>query len=150
MLLTSGCQILSSPRAAELDNMGFMSLWETYTDCRVASDLDQANLAMTRLTTASLLQDTDDGFVLPLPAQLERLVTTPAVRLAVDVRAMSAACSLHTGLLALNQGRTDMARDVFSSVVTLHQEVPPYYILQARKYLTELDRGVEISSLKTP
>jgi hypothetical protein len=126
-----------------------MSLWETYNDCRITSDLTQANVAMKRLTGAAQLQNENEGFVLPLPTKLERLVTNPTFRFAVDVQAMAAACSLHTGLLALEQGRTDFARDVFASVVTLHREKSSYYVLQAKTFLKELERGIDIS-LKTP
>ena len=149
IILASGCQTNPSPKSALLDNTGFMSLWEAYTDCKVASDLSQASLDMNRLTAAAQLHDRSEGFILPLPTKLERLVTSPTSRLAVDVRAMTAACSLHTGRLALYQGRTDLARDVFASVVTLHQEESSYYVLQAKKLLTELERGIDIS-LNTP
>jgi hypothetical protein len=126
-----------------------MSLWETYTDCKAASDLSLASLAMKRLTTAAQLHDGNEGFVLPLPTKLERLVTNPTNRFAVDVRAMAASCSLHTGRLALEQGRTDLAREVFASVVALHREEPSYYVIQAKTFLTELARGIDVS-LKTP
>lgn len=149
MLLASGCQAGPQPKQAGLDNRGFMSLWETYSDCRIASDLNQANVAMKRLAGAAQTQEENEGFVLPLPSKLERLVTNPTYRLAVDVRAMAAACSLHTGQLALGQGRTDFARDAFASVVTLHREESSYYVLQAKTFLKELEQGVDVS-LKTP
>jgi hypothetical protein len=126
-----------------------MSLWGTYTDCKVASDLAQASSGMEKLSAATKIQDAAEGFVLPLPSTLERLVTNPPNRLAVDVRAMTAACSLHTGRLALHQGRIDFAREVFSSVLTLQQDVSPYYAMQAKKYLTELEQGLDLA-LKTP
>ena len=126
-----------------------MSLWETYTACKAASDLSQASLGMKRLTAATQLQVKNEGFVLPLPTKLQRLVTNPTNRFAVDVQAMAAACSLHTGQLALEQGRIDLARGVFASVVTLHREESSYYVLQAKTFLTELERGIDVS-LKTP
>jgi len=122
-----------------------MSLWETYTDCKVASDLHQASVRMEKLAAATRLQDANAGFVLPLPTTLERFVTSPPSRLAVDVRAMTAACSLHTGQLALNEGRIDMARDVFASVLKLEQEISPYYVTQAQKFLTELEQGLDLA-----
>ena len=149
ILLASGCQTAPSIKPAGLDNPGFMSLWETYTDCKATSDLTQASEDMKRLTAAIQLRDRNDGFVLPLPAKLERLVTNPTSRFAVDVRAMASACSLHTGQLALELGRIDLARDVFATVVALHREESSYYALQAKTFLTELERGIDIS-LKTP
>lgn len=149
VLLASGCQTNPAPKPAELDNTGFMSLWATYTDCKVASDLGQASLYMKRLSAAAQLHDGNGGFVLPLLTIFEYQVSNPTSRFAVDVHAMAAACALHTGQLALHQGRPDLARDVFASVITLDQEEPSYYVLQAKKFLTELDRGIDVS-LKTP
>lgn len=149
VLLTTGCQSSPAPKSTDLDNSRFMSLWETYSRCKVASDLSQASSGMEKLFTATRLQHRDTGFVLPLPSTLERLVTNPPNRLAVDVRAMTAACSLHTGQLALDHGRIDMARDVFASVIKLDQDVSPYYVMQAKKFLTELEQGLDLA-LKTP
>lgn len=149
MLLASSCQTSPSPKLTEMDKTEFMSLWEIYTDCKTASDLSQASLGMKRLTAAAQLHDGNEGFVLPLPTKLARLVTNPTSRFAVDVQAMAAACSLHTGQLALEQGRTDLARDVFASVLTLHREESSYYVLQAKTLLTELERGIDVS-LKAP
>ena len=145
VLLATGCQSSPSPKSTDLDNMRFMSLWQTYSDCRVASDLNQASAGMEKLTAATKFQYGDGGFVLPLPSTLERLVDNPPSRLAVDVRAMTAACSLHTGQLALHHGHIDMARDVFASVLNLDQEVSPYYVMQAKKFLTELEQGLDLA-----
>lgn len=149
MLLAAGCQTSSPPKPAGLDNTGFMLLWETYTDCKAASDLDRASLDMKRLAAAAQLRNGTEGFVLPLPTKLERLVTNPTSRFAVDIQSMAAACSLHTGQLAFEQGRPDIARDVFASVITLHREESSYYVLQAKLFLTKLERGIDVS-LKTP
>ena len=148
MCLASGCQTNPSQQSA-LDNTGFMSLWETYGNCKAASDLNQASLDMKRLSAAAQFRDGSEGFVLPLPTELEGLVTNPTSRFAVDVRDMTAACSLHTGQLALQQGRPDLARDLFASVVALHQQVSSYYVLQAKIFLTQLERGIG-GLLKTP
>ena len=145
VLLLTGCQSSPASRSADSNNIRFMSLWETYTDCKVASDLHQASVRMEKLAAATRLQDANAGFVLPLPTTLERFVTSPPSRLAVDVRAMTAACSLHTGQLALNEGRIDMARDVFASVLKLEQEISPYYVTQAQKFLTELEQGLDLA-----
>jgi hypothetical protein len=149
VLLASGCQTNPSPKSTGFDNMGFMSLWKTYADCKAASDLSQASLAMKKLAVATLPQEGSEGFVLPLPTKLERLVNSQPSRFAVDVQAMAAACALHTGQLALDQGRIDIARDMFASVVQLHQEKTSYYVLKAKAFLTKLERGIDVS-LNTP
>lgn len=150
MLFLVGCQtnLVSKPTA--LDNSQFMSLWETYSTCRSASDLDEASSGMHRLSEAAALTsingDGHNGFVLPLPSQLERLVSTPPNRLAVDVQAMTAACSIHTGELALHKGSVELAHNAFSSVLTLGNGLSPYYIRQAKRFLTELEQGVAVSA----
>jgi hypothetical protein len=72
-------------------------------------------------------------------------VANPTNRVAVDVEAMAVACALHTGELALNQGETDIARDLLVSVIKLHKEESSYYVLKARTLLVKLGQGVNIS-----
>lgn len=151
-LLMSGCQTDAPLKPVGLDNPGFMSLWGTYTHCKSTSDLAETQQAMGKLTTAALAGQGHDGFVLPMPQQLERFVATPASRLAVDVHAMAASCSLHAGQVAFSSGRIDLARESLASVITLHNEKnqePTYYLAQAHKLLAEMENGVQIS-LKTP
>lgn len=150
VLLTSGCQSshISGLVDARHDNDRFMSLWQRYNACRIASDFGHAHMELKQLSSAALLKE-QDGFVLPLPTKLQRWVSAPANRQAVDVRAMAASCSLRAGQLALHEGRIDAARDLFSSVLVHHKDVSPYYTLRAKRLLAELDRGV-IVSLKTP
>ncbi len=149
VVLASGCQTNQSINPAVLDNTKFMSLWETYSDCKLTSDFDRAHVDMKQLSSAARLDqqnDQYDGFVLPLPEQLERLVSNPANRLAVDIQAMTAACSLHTGQLALHKGHVDEARHAFASILILNQNLSPYYILQAKRFLTELERGIDLAA----
>jgi hypothetical protein len=150
VLLASGCQSSQTSNLVNNhhDNDRFMSLWQRYNACRVASDFERAHLELKQLSSAAFLND-QDGFVLPLPTKLQRWVSAPTNRQAVDVRAMAASCSLRAGQLALHEGQIDTARDLFSSVLTHHKDVSPYYVVQAKRLLTELDRGV-IVSLKTP
>ena len=149
LLLASGCQTAPSIQSTGIDNPGFMSLWETYTDCKATSDLTLAREDMKKLAIATQLRDGTDGFILPLPTTLERLVTNPTSRFAVDVQAMAAACSIHAGQLALALGQIDFARDVFATVAAQHRGESSYYALQAKTFLTELERGIDIS-LRTP
>lgn len=123
-----------------------MSLWSVYTDCKATSDLDQASSALKRLRTASQPSAGDrDDFVLPLPTNLSRLVSSPTSRVAVDVQAMAAACALHTGELALNQGYEDLAREFLISVITLHQEENSYYATRAKTLLAKIGQGINVS-----
>lgn len=146
LVLASGCQSAPAMKQAGLDNSRFMSLWDTYTRCKGASELEQATIDARLLTEAAQIRDWHDGFVLPLPMKLERYVNHPTIRFAVDVQAMASSCSLHAGQLALDRGRVDVARDLFSSVLALHpREESSYYILQAKTLLAELEQGLEVS-----
>ena len=149
-LFVSGCQ--TGPQAqtatASLDNTGFMSLWQTYSHCRLSSDVREARHDMVRLAEAARIQDGTGGFVLPLPKTLDRLVNNPTNRFAVDVRAMASACSLHAGQLAMEQGQPDVARDLLRTVLQLHpQEDSSYYRTQAKMILDELNQGYDVSLL---
>lgn len=151
LLLVSGCQTVVPSNTSGLDNSGFMTLWKTYTHCKSTEDLHATLVDRGTLTGAALTNHQYDGFVLPMPMKLERLVTTPATRLSVDVRAMAASCSLHAGQVAMEQGQIDLAREAFAEVLTLHAQdkAPSFYLAQAQNFLAELENGVQIS-LKTP
>jgi len=142
-LLTAGCTTGPTPQLTELKNSGFMSLWNTYADCKSTSDLAQATSDLKHLRSTS--QEANEGFILPLPTHFERLVANPTNRVAVDVEAMAAACALHTGELALNQGLTDIARDLLVSVIKLHKEEGSYYVLKAKTLLAKLGPGFNVS-----
>lgn len=146
--VVSGCQTTRTSEVTSLNNEKFMSLWQTYNECKVASDFNSAHVGLKELFSAASMSK-NAGFVLPLPAKLKRFVSDPTNRLAVDVQAMTAACSLHAGQLAVHEGQIDTARSVFASVLSLQKDVSPYYVLQAKRHLTELEQGVSIS-LKTP
>ncbi|HET7637673.1 MAG TPA: hypothetical protein VFK47_02940 [Ktedonobacteraceae bacterium] len=143
VVLASGCTTSPSPQLTELKNSGFMSLWNTYADCKSTSDLAQATSDLTQLRSTS--QEVNEGFILPLPTHLERLVANPTNRVAVDIEAMATACALHTGELALNQGQTDIARDLLVSVIKFHKEDGSYYVLKAKTLLAKLGQGVNVS-----
>lgn len=146
MILSTACTSGLSTQVSESRNSGFMSLWNTYADCKSTSDLGQAVSDLEQLRSASGQRPVaDEGFVLPLPTRLERLVSNPASRVAVDVGAMVSACALHAGELALDQGDIDIARDFFVSVITLHKEENSYYVLKAKTLLGKLGQGINVS-----
>ncbi len=145
VVLTSGCATNPSSQVSELKNSGFMSLWNTYANCKSTSDLSQAMADLNQLRSASQLAEGNEGFILPLPTHLERLVANPTSRVAVDAEAMVAACALHSGELALNEGQTDTARDLFVSVTKLQREENSYYVLRAKVLLAKLGQGINVS-----
>lgn len=145
-----GCSLGPVPKSQGLDNASFMNLWNTYAHCRLASELSDVGIDAGKLTAATHWRDEDRGFVLPLPTKLGRLITSPTNRYAVDVRAMASACSLHAGEVALDQGRIDLAEEMFSSVISLYPgDDTSYYRAQAKSYLSALQGEVALS-LSTP
>lgn len=148
MVWASGCQMAPPKQAgrAGIDNTGFMSLWNTYSQCRTSSDVSEAARDAHVLLQAAQPQYAHDGFVLPLPAKLQQLVVNPQSRFAVDVRAMASACSLYAGQLALDRGHLDLARLLLTNVLALHEgDESSYYRVQADGLLKELDRGIDVS-----
>jgi hypothetical protein len=145
VFLVSGCTTTPSSQASEARDSGFTSLWNAYGDCKSTSDLSKATASLDQLQSAGRLGQEKDGFILPLPNRLAHLVSTPTSRVAVDVRAMTSACALHTGELAFNQGYIEVARDLFVSIIRLHEGQNSYYAVKAKTLLAKLERGLTIS-----
>jgi hypothetical protein len=117
-----------------------MSLWNTYTHCQSSTDLEQLQHAASVLREAAQKSLDRETFVLPLPGKLDRFVATPSARLAVDVKAMSAACSLRTAQAAIEDQRIDIARDLLHSILAYHpQSDYAFYSVQAKAILSELE-----------
>lgn len=70
----------------------------------------------------------------------------PNPRLAVDLKAMAASCTLHAGDIAAISGRSDTARDMFIAVLSEHSEpLYAYYAEQARTRLIKLEAELQAS-----
>ena len=128
-----------------------MSLWSNYSHCQTATDLDQLKEHALTLTNAADRSLTEEGFVLPLPGKLERFVSTPAARFAVDVKAMAAACSLRAGSAAVVAGKLNLAKDLLQTVLSYQsQSEYAYYVVQAKALLSELETNVIEVTLNLP
>jgi hypothetical protein len=140
LLSLAGFQLEQPAQAAPIDNGSFMSLWNTYSHCQATSDFTQLRENALTLTQAANHSLTEEGFILPLPHKLEELVSTPAARFAVDVKAMAAACSLRAGFAAVEAGKLDVAKDLLRPILTYQpQSEYSYYSLQAKSLLSELE-----------
>ena len=138
-------------QAAAIDNGSFMSLWSSYSHCQAATDIDQLREDASTLTNSANRSLAQEGFVLPLPGQLEKFVSTPATRFAVDVKAMAAACSLRAGSAAVAAGKLDVAKDLLQAVLNYYpQPEYAYYTLQAKALLSELETNVVQVTLNLP
>ena len=148
-LLTVGCQSNQAARQSAAENGSFMGLWSVYSHCQSAKDFEELKHDAVVLNTSAKRTVSSDSFVLPLPDKLERLVTTPSARLAVDVKAMSAACSLRAGQAAVEARRLDVARDLLRGILEYHNQTEyAFYVLQAKSILSEIDPdSLQVSSL---
>ncbi|MEW6246168.1 MAG: hypothetical protein AB1555_05585 [Nitrospirota bacterium] len=147
VVLLAGCQALSpGAKAAYVDNGQFMDLWNSYTRCKSGTDVEVMRGEAGRLIRTAQTLNVGDGFVLPLPGRFDRFVSEPSPRLAVDVKAMAAACALYTGNLALSVGKNDIAFEMFQHVIKNHaQPEYAYYVSQAKVGLAAVDLGLQAS-----
>ena len=151
LVAVAGFQTGQPVQAAALDNGSFMSLWSTYSHCQTTTDIDQLRENALTLTNAANPSLTEEAFVLPLPGKLEKFVSPPAARYAVDVKAMAAACSLRAGSAAVEEGKLDVAKDLLQTVLSYQpQSEYAYYALQAKALLSELETNVIEVTLNLP
>jgi len=151
LVSVAGFQAGQPVQAAAIDNGSFMSLWSSYSHCQATTDIDQLREDALTLTNAANRSFTREGFVLPLPGQLEKFVSTPAARFAVDVKAMAAACTLRAGSAAVVAGKLDIAKDLLQAVLNYYpQSEYAYYTLQAKTLLSELETNVVQVTLNLP
>lgn len=139
-LTAVGCQSNPAVTSVRYDNVRFMDVWSTYTHCLSAEDSQVALQDSTKLRVISRAQTTRSTLDTILPTSLKNMVSQPSSRLAVDVHAMAASCSLHAGNLAMSAGELDVARSQFREVLQGHAESDyAYYTAQARERLTQLE-----------
>jgi hypothetical protein len=143
LVSVAGCQTGQPVQTAAIDNGSFMSLWSTYSHCQATSDIDELREAALTLTAAADHSLTQDAFVLPLPGKIKKFVSTPSARLAVDVKAMAAACSLRAGFAAVEAGKPEVAKDLVQSILSYNpQSEYAYYAIQAKALLSDLETTV--------
>ena len=145
--LAAGCQSGPPMKQTAVDNGTFMRLWDTYSDCQNTTDFEQLKQDTVVLSAAAERSLSQGAFVLPLPETLQQFVTMPPARLAVDLKAMSAACSLRAGQVAFETRRFDVARELLKGILEYHpQSEYTYYSLQAKAILSVLEpSSVQVS-----
>jgi len=151
LISVAGCQTVQPVKTASIDNVSFMGLWSTYSDCQATGDIDQMRQDALTLTNSANHSMNQSPFVLPLPDKLEKFVSTPAARFAVDVKAMAAACSLRAGSAFVEAGKLDVAKELLQTVLS-YQSQPEYayYTIQAKALLSELQMNYVEVSLNIP
>ena len=149
--LVVGCQSTQPVKQSLADNGSFMGLWKVYSHCQNATNYEEMTQDAGVLTMSAKRSLSRDSFVLPLPGKLERLVTTPSARLAVDVKAMSAACSLRAGQAAVEANRIDIAKELLRGILEYYPQADyAFYTLQAKELLSEIDPASVQVSLNSP
>ena len=135
-----GCQSNPATTSVRYDNVRYMDVWSNYTHCLSSDQTQSALLDPHKIREGSQEQAFRAPLENILPTKLKSMVTQPASRLAVDVHAMAAACSLHAGNLAVSVGEHDLARNEFRQVLENQtQSDYSYYTSQARERLSYLD-----------
>lgn len=145
LVALTGCQsVPQGTGSAAFDNESFMSLWTRYSRCQSGTDLSMMQMEARHLEQVAASTAQPHGFTLTLPKQVQRYVSEPLTRLAVDPKAMAAACALYTGQIAADLGKTDVAIAIFQSLLT-HQAQPEYeyYVAQAREGLSQLELALK-------
>ncbi|MCX5721016.1 MAG: hypothetical protein NT179_03170 [Nitrospirae bacterium] len=151
LVSVAGCQTGQPAQTAAIDNGNFMGLWSTYSHCQATNDIDQLNNDAVTLTKAANRSLSAEAFILPLPGTIKKLVSTPAARFAVDMKAMAAACSLRAGTAAVEAGKLDVAKDLLRTVLSYQpQSEYAYYTLQAKALLSELESNILEVTLNLP
>ena len=151
LVSVAGCQTGQPTPTAAIDNGSFMGLWNTYSHCQATSDIDQLNNDAVTLTKAAKHALRANTFILPLPSNSGKLVSTPAARLAVDITAMAAACSLRAGSVAVETGDFDTAKNLLRSVLSYQpQSEYAYYTLRANALLSQLEANIFEVTLNLP
>lgn len=151
LIAVAGCQTGQQTKTAVIDNGSFMSLWDTYNRCHASTGIDQLREDALALASAANRSQAQESFVLPLPGKLEKFVSAPAARLAVDVKAMAAACSLRASSAAVEAGKIDVAKDLLRNVLNYQPQAEySYYTLQAKTLLSELETNLVEVTLNLP
>ena len=140
-LLLDGCQALRPSSTLEgSDHETFMNLWRIYNHCRSSTDPDAMLTDSRRLSRAVGALTIGESVPVFLPEPIQDLISEPPSRLAVDPKAMAAACALYTGEAARTAGRNQMASEMFRSVMFTHSQAEyTYYVDQARLGLEQME-----------
>lgn len=138
-VLFSGCQTGQVP----VSSSDFMTLWKTYDHCQSSMDLDTMRADVRRLNEEA--QISTNATHEPILVLLSPLLITPSSpRLAADPKAMAAACTLYTGQAALTSGHSDLAIEMFSTVIrTYPRSQYGYYVDRAWWGLLDLNEEEE-------
>lgn len=140
-----GCQSLQPKNSGELalKNHDFIDLWDTYTDCRSGSIPQEMESNLETLHSAPKPMSLDDSPI-PVPKFIKKLSSARNSRLAVDPRAMTAACAIHLAETSRQTADWDTSLRTYQFIVENFPE-PQYGF-----YVSEASQAIkEFSSIQT-
>lgn len=143
-LSVQGCESLSGLSGTrDLPEEYFQEAWTSYQRCLASRDAREAEHQARRLSRAAFARE---GEGVALPDAMASMIEPLPVRLAVEPKAMAAACALHAGHLAMEAGQAEPAYRLYSLVLRRFQE-PAYlfYVAEARAGLLLVERVVSDS-----
>jgi len=152
-LSITGCQSFQAKNPGELalENHAFISLWDTYNQCLVGTNTEEMQLHLATLHSAPTPISLDQSPI-PVPNFLKNLASARNSRLAVDPRAMAAACSMRIAEVANQAADFDTALHTFQTIVENYPE-PQYafYVSKATQAIEQFStaRPVSLSSNNT-
>jgi hypothetical protein len=142
-----GCQSLQveDPGELAIANHEFISLWDTYNHCLTGSNTQEMQRNLETLHSAPKPISLDDSPI-PIPKFVKNLSGKRNSRLAVDPRAMAAACSMHLGEVAHQSADWDIALRTFQTIVENYPE-PQYafYVLKATQAIERFSSVLPVS-----
>ena len=134
----TACQAASNTPRAPGNNDRVMNLWSTYRVCMASSDFEEVQRASDELRIIRKQSEWYAGRHFSPAEDITPLSARAPSRLAVDVHAMAASCALHAGDIASEDGRDNIARQLYSEVLSYEEPAYGCYIGQARSRLAQL------------
>lgn len=148
-MFINGCSMLDVlQKPIHEGRVSVMGLWHLYEHCVSTALVDEKVADAHRLTEAVGILTERTRSISLLPLSIERMLSPQPNRLAVDPRAMAAACSLSAAQTLQSQGDDRVAADIFRSILLTYQEPEyAYYAVYARSRLAQMARQIQPASV---
>lgn len=149
MVFFDGYSMLGmSQKPMHEERSSVMALWKLYSHCVSTALADETVADAGCLTEAVGVLTEETRVISLLPKTLERMISPQPNRLAVDPRAVPAACSLSAGEAVQSPGDHAGTADIFRSILLSYQETEhPYYAVQARIQIGQMARQIQPASV---
>lgn len=119
-----------------------MEQWKVYDHCRTSDNTE--SVLLDALVLHRSIQEERYPELPALLRPIRRWMDPMPVRLAVDPKAMAAACTLRAADMALEHGWTDIAMQVYRGMIAAYTAPQyAYYVEQARTGLTDAVQRTE-------